>query len=439
VKQKLSQKVRTSKNLESAWRTIQENGRSSKSDEVRNDIAKYQEDAAGNLRSLQRRLSSGKFKFPPAKGIPIPKLDAKGKKTGKVRPIVLASVESRIVQRAILNVLIDIPALKPFVKTEFSFGGIRSEISRKTSTGEKIPRVERMSAVPAAIKAVLNSIEAGARFVACGDIQSFFTRIPKSAVTKIIAEATCDAEFTAFFSEAIQVELQNLDDLRKHGADWPIEDIGVAQGNSLSPLLGNIVLAKFDEIMNAGDCRCIRYIDDIIILAPTAKAANARLKKAGALLSELGMALSPEKTSAGAISINEGFDFLGINFCPGSIRPAGKAQKKFLASIDALFAEGQKSINLMNDGKYDRRPHTLLGTLKKLDGMIDGWGKHYWFCNDDQIWKNVDEKINARISHFLGFYSEVRNKAIEERRMGLLGVSELTRIEREPFSYPKVI
>src|SRR5690606_7385740 len=119
--------------------------------------------------------------------------DAKGKKTGKVRPIVLASVESRIVQRAILNVLVEIPALKPFVKTKFSFGGIRSEKPKASPEGVKIPRAERASAVPAAIKAVLESIEEGARFVACGDIQSFFTKIPKPIVTKIIADATNDA------------------------------------------------------------------------------------------------------------------------------------------------------------------------------------------------------------------------------------------------------
>lgn len=362
----------------------------------------------------------------------------KGRKTGRIRPIVLASVESRIVQRAVLNVLVELPSLKPFVKTAYSFGGIRSEKSKTTQTGDKIPRSERMSAVPAAVKAVLDTIEGGARFVACGDIQSFFTKIPKPAVIKIIADATDDAEFTAFFSEAIRVELSNLDDLRKHGADWPIEEIGVAQGNSLSPLLGNIVLAHFDAEMNTGDCHCIRYIDDIIILAPNARAANARLKKAAALLGELGMTLSPEKTSSGAVSIGDGFDFLGINFSPGAVRPAKKAQNNFLASVDALFDEGQKSLNLMRDGNHEKRPHTLLGTLKKLDGMIDGWGKHYWFCNDDQIWKNIDFRVNEKISHFLGYYREVRKSAIQERKMGLLGVSELIRIDREPFRYPKI-
>ncbi|RFB78806.1 reverse transcriptase domain-containing protein [Methylovirgula sp. 4M-Z18] len=438
MKQDLLKKVRSTKNLESAWRTIQENGRSSKSHEVRAEISRFQEDSSSKLRSLSYRLARGKFSFPAAKGVPIPKLDGKGHKTGKVRPIVLAPVESRIVQRAILNVLIDVPALKPFVKTKYSFGGIRSEKQKRTTEGQKIVRGERISAVPAAIKAVLDAIEGGTRFVVCGDIQSFFTRISKPMVTEIIAKATNDSEFTNFFSEAIRVELENLEELRKHQADWPIEDIGVAQGNSLSPLLGNIVLAEFDQKMNEGDCRCIRYIDDIVILAPTMKAANARLARAEKLLAELGMTLSPEKTLKGGISVRDGFDFLGINFCPGAIRPSQKAQKKFLTSIDTLLKNGKKSFNLMKGGKHSVRPETLLGTLKKLDAMIDGWGKHYWFCNDDQIWRNIDAKISEMIGQFLGLYRDVRERSAPELQMGLLGISELIRIEREPFSYPSV-
>lgn len=284
TQQDLLKKTRSILNLERAWRTIQENGRSSRSDDIRAEIAKFQEESSSNIRSLNYRLSRGQFRFPAARGVPIPKLDARGRRTGKFRPIVLAPVESRIVQRAILNVLVEVPRLAPFVKTRYSFGGIRSDKPRSLTSSERVPRAERASAVPAAIKAVLESISEGARFVVCGDIQSFFTRIPKSAVTKIVLDATGDELFTSFFSDAIHVELENIDRLRRHETQWPIEDIGVAQGNSLSPLLGNIVLAHFDQVMNEGDCRCIRYIDDIIILAPTERAANARLRKAKRLL-----------------------------------------------------------------------------------------------------------------------------------------------------------
>jgi len=266
--------------------------------------------------------------------VPIPKLDDTGRKTGKFRPIVLAPVESRIVQRAILNVLLEVSALKPFVQTPYSFGGIRGD---RAQQNDKAARSDSISAVPAAIKAVLDEVGDGARLVASADITSFFTRISKDAVTKIVAAAVNDDELVVLFREAIDVELSNMAQLRDKAVDFPIEDIGVAQGNSLSPLLGNIILADFDRVMNEGDCRCVRYIDDFIILAPTKKAASARLRKASELLNRLGMKLSPEKTSKGGTSIDHGFDFLGINLCPGAVRPARRLRQRFCAQFNLLL------------------------------------------------------------------------------------------------------
>lgn len=429
--------MRSPENLERAWRTIYENGRTSTSQEVRAEISAYAEDTSKKLGRLNRALRANKFVFPQAKGVPIAKVDAKGAKTGKYRPLVLAPVESRIVQRAILNVLIRVPALGPYVKTEFSFGGIRSDKPNRTPDGHRIPRAERASAVPAAIKAVLDGMGDGARFVALADIQAFFTRISKSKVTEIVMDATGDAEFVAFFEKAISVELANMANLRSLNADWPIEDIGVAQGNSLSPLLGNMILAKFDAAMNDGDCRCVRYIDDFIILAPTLKAANARLRKATSLLAELGMSLSPEKTSKGGTPIEDGFDFLGINVCRGAIRPGDTAQTRFLTSVDNLFSAGRKTLIAARDGHPFERTTSLLGTLKKLDGMIDGWGKHYWFCNDQQTWRNIDSRVSERLKQLLGLYSQAREVSPSDRHSSLLGLTELSHLEREPFQYPK--
>src|SRR5262249_5548794 len=144
------------------------------------------------------------------------------------RPIVLAKAEVRIVQRAILNVLTDLPGLEPFIVNPNSFGGMRKSEWRP------------LSAVPAGVSAVLAAIGEGARFVMCADISGFFTRISKSAVATIVSRAAGDAEFMEFFQSAIRVELSNMAELREHASKFPIEDIGVAQGNSLSPLLGNI-------------------------------------------------------------------------------------------------------------------------------------------------------------------------------------------------------
>ncbi|PTQ12005.1 hypothetical protein CLG96_05335 [Sphingomonas oleivorans] len=285
---------------------------------------------------------------------------------------------------------------------------------------------------------MLDAIANGARFVVCADIQAFFTRISKEHVSSIIAAAVDDPPFMELFRTAIRVELANLADLRDKADLFPIEDIGVAQGNSLSPLLGNIALAEFDRIMNEGDCRCIRYIDDFIILAPTLQAANARLAKAKALLGKLGMQLSPEKSGKGGTSITKGFDFLGINICPGLVRPSAKSEARFLASLDKLLSEGKRSLRIVENGGTVERTSSFLGTLKRLDGAIDGWGKHYWFCCDQLKFQNLDKEIAKKLAKFIGHYGSIRDHLAPERRTQLLGVAELARQKREPFKGPRI-
>ena len=122
---------------------------------------------------------------------------------------------------------------------------------------------------------MLDAIGDGCRYVIRSDIAKFFTCIPKSKVTQIVSSAVQDQEFVGLFEQAIAVELENMAQLRERAKAFPIEDIGVAQGNSLSPLLGNLFLYDFDQEFNKRPgVRCIRYIDDFIILAPSQEIAE---------------------------------------------------------------------------------------------------------------------------------------------------------------------
>jgi retron-type reverse transcriptase len=412
--------------LERAWRVISENSRNSKSDEVKKEIEQFREDAPGKLRSLSSKLSGGSFIFPPAKGIPIPKKDARGRiDRSKFRPIVLASVESRIVQRSILDALLTVPDLQKYVRTTYSFGGIKKQAESE------------LAAVPAAIKAVLRSIEAGALYVMCADISKFFTRIPKSVVEKIVAGAVSDEEFMRLFRSAISVELSNMVELRERADAFPIYDIGVAQGNSLSPLLGNILLYHFDAAMNEGDCRCIRYIDDIIILAPSRRAAQSRFRLAERILAKYDMSFGSEKSSTKAVSVEERFEFLGIELANGLIRPAPKAQSKLLENVAGKFDESRRNFRSIRDNKKAEKSKSLVSTLRRVDGIIQGWGKHYRFCNDVVAMKNLDSKISVMIREYIGEYARALESASDYKRRALLGVELLTEIERKPFVWPK--
>jgi len=423
---KLLRSVWSIHSLERAWRVIQENARSSLSSDVRKEVEEFSENSTKNLKSISSRLSAKSFQFKPAKGIPIPKKDAKGHVLqGKFRPIVLANVEARIVQRSILDTLLGVPNLQKFTQTNYSFGGIK-----KRST-------EDISAVPAAIQAALHAIGDGANFVMCADIEKFFTKIPKASVSTIVADAVRDNEFMELFERAITIELSNLAELREKATAFPIFDIGVAQGNSLSPLLGNILLHDFDEQMNAGDCRCIRYIDDFILLAPSKKAAATRMNRARELLAQFGMTLNVEKTTIEPLAVTQPFEFLGIELNNGFLRPSERARNKFLGSAQEILIESRRAFREARAGKQIEKRQSLVATLKRLDGLMLGWGKHYKFCNDRELLHKLDARVTSLLKAYFGEYSSFLSQVEVTQKRHALGIELLGAIELKSLEWPK--
>ena len=418
MKSSLLSQVRTMPTLGRAWRVIYENGRSSQSSETRREVAAFAESAEANLNRIQRQLNMDAFNFKPAVGLPIQK---KGKSSK--RPLVIAPIESRIVQRAIHDVLLSIPEIQRYAENPYSFGGVRKKHGKD------------IAGVPAAVEAVLRSIGAGARFVIRSDISSFFTRIPKPFVTKIVADAAQDPEFVEFFKKAIAVELQNLADLESEADLFPLYEIGVAQGCSLSPLLGNLLLFEFDQRMNAGGCSCLRYVDDFIILAPNNIEAEKQFSLAVGLLRTHGLTTSGEKTFKGQVA--NGFEFLGIEINNGAIRPSKESRKRLLGKI-------QKAIQLSVAGFYAHEKTgqltprlSLIRTLTEVSGIVQGWGKQYVFCNDMNLFGQLDSELDSRIRQYLGTYAKVSKPSCQTQRRRLLGIPLLEKLASKPFEWPK--
>lgn len=189
--------------------------------------------------------------------------------------------------------------------------------------------------------------------------------------------------------------------------------------------------------MNEGDCRCIRYIDDFIVLGPSDTAVMARLRLARRILASLGMTFALDKTSQHAIPMTDSFEFLGIELHNGLIRPASKARTKFLTTLRATFDQGRKALIGYRNGQPLAKAEALLGTLKRVDGIIHGWGKHYRFCNDERCFENLDTDVSQLIRDYLGFYADERRKAPAARAPTMLGVEMLGAIARTPFEWPK--
>jgi RNA-directed DNA polymerase len=410
------------KTLRAAWRVVYSNGISSDKEETKRLVREFSVGIESRLERIYRQLHKDKFQFPPAEGVLVSR---KGKKP---RPLVLSPIPSRIVQRALLEVLQSERALEPYYKNCTSFGGIK---------GKRL-------GVPGAVTAVYRKIESGdAKFFIRSDIDSFFTKIPRRTVLAKICSVIPDARFQCLLQKATDVELDNLAELGASSTFFPSYEIGVAQGCCLSPLLGNILLEDFDKGLNGRGISCIRYIDDFVILGPDSFKVEAAFKSALHILARHGLTAYDPKSATDKADMGEvrhGFEFLGCNIRPGMISPARKSRQRIIATVKTAL---DKSLVLLDHPEQLMRADiAAVDTLADVDNTLEGWGNQYAFCNDREVLKMLDCAVNGLIENYykavarryVRFMSE--KNLVDSRR--LLGVHLLADSKYDPIVTLKV-
>jgi retron-type reverse transcriptase len=89
--------------------------------------------------------------------------------------------------------------------------------------------------------------------------------------------------------------------------------IGTPQGGVISPLLANIYLHYFDEMMAELGYEIVRYADDFLVLCADEEEAKEAIIHVKGILDGLELTLHPEKTK----NFSEGVDFLGFTIYIG--------------------------------------------------------------------------------------------------------------------------
>ncbi len=125
---------------------------------------------------------------------------------------------------------------------------------------------------------------------------------------------------------------------------------GIARGSSLSPLLGAFYLMDLDNRMKELDVRYFRYMDDILILAPTRWKLRKTIRVMNQAFNELKLEQHPDKTLIGRVE--RGFNFLGYHFQPDNLGVAKKTIENFKERIARLYEQGADSVRI---GQYVRR------------------------------------------------------------------------------------
>jgi hypothetical protein len=183
------------------------------------------------------------------------------------------------------------------------------------------------------------------------------------------------------------------------------------------------------------DIQCIRFIDDFVLLGPNKSVTIKALQQAKVILGQWQMTLANDKTEQG--STQQKFEFLGIEFNNGLLRPTKTARHKFLASIETLLQGAQQAlIDYKTKGAIEKKS-ALLKTLVTLSETVNAWGVSYRFCNDSQCLRQLDEEISRLLGDYFATYRSVRNTLGTSSTWDLLGIQSLEKIERESFKWPK--
>jgi hypothetical protein len=104
-------------------------------------------------------------------------------------------------------------------------------------------------------------------------------------------------------------------------------------------LIGAFFLNRLDAAQEKLDLFYVRFMDDILVLAPTRWKLRSAVKAVNQVLECLGLDKHPEKTFTGRVE--RGFDFLGYHFSRAGLSAAKQTVINFIERASRLYEQGR--------------------------------------------------------------------------------------------------
>jgi group II intron reverse transcriptase/maturase len=199
----------------------------------------YGQDLEANLRDLHQRVHSGRYQARPTRRAYIPKAD------GRLRPLGIAALEDKILQRAVVEVL----------------GAVYEEDFLGFSYGFRPGRGphDALDALAAGIK------RKKVGWVLDADIRDFFGQLDHSWLRKFLEHRIADNRLLRLVTKWLNAGV--IED-----GKWTASREGAPQGASASPLLANVYLhyvldwwaRQWRKRHARGDMIIVRFADDFV-------------------------------------------------------------------------------------------------------------------------------------------------------------------------------
>ena len=274
----------------------------------------YGQDLEANLRDLHERVQQGRYRASPSRRVYIPKAD------GRLRPLGIASLEDKVVQRAVAEVLNAVYEAD-FLGFSYGFRPGRGPHDALDALATGIWR-------------------RNVNWVLDADIRDFFGQLDRGWLEKFLRHRIADERVLRLIGKWLAAGVV------EEGV-WS-EGAGAPQGASASPLLANVYLHHVLDLFAGwwrrhharGEVIIVRFADDFIVGFQYEQDARRFLAVLRPRLAKFGLELHPDKTrliefgrfaAANRAARGQGkpetFDFLGFTHICGKSR-SGRFQLK---------------------------------------------------------------------------------------------------------------
>lgn len=264
--------------LMNAWKKVKANRGSGGIDGV--TIKEYAKNEQENILKLLEKLKAKEYKPTPVRRVYIPKKD------GKKRPLGIPTLEDRIVQQALTDILM--PKYEKLVFHNWSMG-------YRPGRG-----------VESALQVIIKNIELGRNWIYDCDIKGFFDNIPHKKLMKVLNKVIADGTVLDLIWSWLKCGY--MEDGKYYNTK-----AGQPQGGVISPLLANIYLNELDWELHKAKIYFVRYADDFLLFCETEEEVTRAGNIAKSVIESLGLEVAMNKTKVVNFK-NDDFDFLGFHF-----------------------------------------------------------------------------------------------------------------------------